>query len=268
MSNSELTKVFSLIPSLFFLFVASYYLVTILIFFKDKSLGIITNGKETILKTWLFFLFCFAYGYTIFMIYSFEQITIFGITIESFYSKGFGFVLGLISMILVYILSIKINKKKIVDVEKNDVTFLTNDITTENINVTSIRMTGRQTTRVLHKNSNLILHTSDEEVKKKMALIKNSYDLSCDYNDFKNMLKGNELIRKIVFLDKFGEPFKFSKPEYLKFLNLIVDGNIAEHKNNSKIIAWIESTFANDNISGQKISTQDISKLRKKIKEG
>lgn len=136
------------------------------------------------------------------------------------------------------------------------------------VNISSGKENGRVTSQILRKSSDVVPDDiTDKIIQEKMDLLKESYSLYCDIHDFASVLKKKEINKKILFVNKDHETVDFTKPEYLKLLNIIVDGNIGSHPNNTKVKEWIYFSFDNSNIREKKIGTEDISKLKNDLKK-
>lgn len=107
---------------------------------------------------------------------------------------------------------------------------------------------------------------SDSEILNKYNYLKNSYGIFCIEDDFRNMLKGQKVNEKIVFLDNNKLETKLSIIEYLAVLNFIVDGSFEAIKSNEKLIYWIHENFNLDKIKKGKLTSKNISDFKDSLK--
>lgn len=107
---------------------------------------------------------------------------------------------------------------------------------------------------------------SDSEILNKYNYLKNSYGIFCIEDDFRNMLKGQKVNEKIVFLDNNKLETKLSIIEYLAVLNFIVDGSFEAIKRNEKLIYWIHENFNLDKIKKGKLTSKNISDFKDSLK--
>lgn len=107
---------------------------------------------------------------------------------------------------------------------------------------------------------------SDSEILNKYNYLKSSYGIFCIEDDFRNMLKGQKVNEKIVFLDNNKLETKLSIIEYLAVLNLIVDGSFEAIKSNEKLIYWIHENFNLDKIKKGKLTSKNISDFKDSLK--
>jgi hypothetical protein len=107
---------------------------------------------------------------------------------------------------------------------------------------------------------------SDSEILNKYNYLKNSYGIFCVEDDFRNMLKGQKVNEKIVFLDNNKLETKLSIIEYLAVLNFIVDGSFEAIKSNEKLIYWIHENFNLDKIKKGKLTSKNISDFKDSLK--
>jgi hypothetical protein len=107
---------------------------------------------------------------------------------------------------------------------------------------------------------------SDSEILNKYNYLKNSYGIFCIEDDFRNMLKGQKVNEKIVFLDNNKLETKLSIIEYLAVLNFIVDGSFEAIKSNEKLIYWIHENFNLDKIKNGKLTSKNISDFKDSLK--
>lgn len=309
MANPDLVNLFYCIITLFFLFRIIQFIVEIILYYKDKSLGNKINTREIIVSTWLLLPFIIAYGLTILLVKSCKELKISGFIVYNDYWMIFGFLIGLTFMISVFVITVNVKNGKryvtatlntdnlenlksdheadlmynsttnndttintIIDVtneyDKNQDNLEKHEINTlgkiNNLNYSS-RKTGRDAiTPTLRKSSAVITNIINEDIiSEKFLNIQKEHCIYCNFDDFKNLLSNIQLENKILFNDIDGKPSKFSKVDFLRILDDIVDGNIRNHPSNSKVEKWIEKSFDNCNISGMKISTIDISKHKK-----
>lgn len=107
---------------------------------------------------------------------------------------------------------------------------------------------------------------SDSEILNKYNYLKSSYGIFCIEDDFRNMLKGQKVNEKIVFLDNNKLETKLSIIEYLAVLNFIVDGSFEAIKSNEKLIYWIHENFNLDKIKKGKLTSKNISDFKDSLK--
>lgn len=102
MENSLLLNSFFVATLLFFLFVASLYLVSLIVFIKDKSFGIKTDNKIIILKSWFFALNIVVFFSMMYLMKTSNSIGFICLV----------FLIGFSFMMLLFILTIKILTNK------------------------------------------------------------------------------------------------------------------------------------------------------------
>ena len=134
--------------------------------------------------------------------------------------------------------------------------------------ISSRKESRRVVSRVLNKNSDVVSDDIPYEIiQDKIALLKESYNYYCDIDDFISLLKKKEINKKILFTDKDQKTVEFEKVEFLKLLNVLLDGNIGNHPNNNKVIKWIHISFHSSHFKNIKITSADISKLKRSLEK-
>lgn len=134
--------------------------------------------------------------------------------------------------------------------------------------ISSRKESRRVVSRVLNESSDVVSDDiTDEIIQDKIALLKESYNLYCIIDDFVSLLKKKEINKKILFTDKDHKTIVLKKVSFLKLLNVLVDGNIGNHPNNQKVEEWIHISFDSSNFENKKITSVDISRLKRTLKK-
>lgn len=261
---------------MFFVFEAYAYFVRIIPILIDRSFGDVTefnsklNRRKAVLRSWFFVLFSVACGYALYMI---KQN-------ENKYLILFFFATGIVLMFLFCFFPRKIEKNTYYQSLENSVPIdktpdelklstITRDEKINEVDRSKNNFNDRhqiKELRSIRNRSILPLSISDDEIKQKYNELKTIYNLFCDQKDFGRMLKGENVKKKILFLDSDNKEPELTINEYLAVLNFIVDGNLEDFKSNLKVIKWVDDNFDYRSIKNEIFSTKNISDFKDSVK--
>ena len=277
MNIYSLSLICSFVLSLFFIFEAYAYFTRIIPILIDRSFGDVTefnsklNRRKAVLRSWFFVLFSIACVYALYMIKH----------NENKYLILFFFATGIVLMLLFYFFPRKIEKNTYYQSLENSVPIgktpdelisstITRDEKINEVDRSKNSFNDRRKIKELRSARNrfiLPLSISDDEIKQKYNELKNIYNLICDQKDFSRMLKGENVKKKILFLDdNNNNESKLTINEYLAILNFIVDGNLESFKSNLEVIKWVDENFNYHKIKKSKLISVDISKFKDSVK--
>lgn len=276
MNTSSLSLIFSLLLSLFFVFEAYIYFTRIIPILIDRSFGDVTefnsklNRRKAVLRSWFFVLSSVACSWTLYMVKH----------NENKYLILFFFVLGIVLMFLFNYIPKNIEKNTYYQNLENSVPIdkapdelkpstITRDEKINEVDCSKKSINNRsqiKELRSIRNRSILPLSISDDEIKQKYNELKNTYNLFCDQKDFSRMLKGENVNKKILFLDSNNNEPELTINQYLAILNFIVDGNLEDFKSNLKVIKWVDENFDYHKIKNEKLISKNISDLKFSVK--